>query len=94
MGIEIERRTAGWGERVRIVWAIAAKDIVDALKNRTILSVVLRMATLMFSAQAFPALLKLSATPRAVVYDAGNPPESPSRLLVAMAEEGTYRLST
>jgi ABC-2 type transport system permease protein len=80
-------------ERLRIIWAIAAKDIVDAVKNRTILSVVLGMAMLMLSAQAFPALLKLSAIPRAVVYDVGNPPESPSRLLAAMAEDGTYRLT-
>jgi ABC-2 type transport system permease protein len=93
MGKKTERRTTGWGERVRIVWAIAAKDIVDALKNRMILSVVLGMAMLMFSAQAFPALLKLSATPRAIVYDAGKSASDPSRLVGAMAEDGTYGLT-
>jgi ABC-2 type transport system permease protein len=84
------RSTAG--ARVRIIWAIAAKDITDAIKNRTVLTIVLGMATMMLSAQAFPFLLKLSATPRAVVYDAGKLPDGTSRLISAMAEEGTYRL--
>ena len=80
-------------ERVLIIWAIAAKDIADALKNKTILSVVLGMAMLMLSAQAFPFLLKLSATPRVIVYDAGKLPDGTSRILSAMVEEGTYRLT-
>jgi ABC-2 type transport system permease protein len=85
------RSTAG--ERIRIVWAIAAKDITDAIKNKTILSVVLGMAMLMLSAQVFPLLLKLSATPRAVVYDAGKLPGGTSRLLSVMAEDAYYRLT-
>jgi ABC-type Na+ efflux pump permease subunit len=81
------------GERLRIIGAIAAKDIADAIKNKTIISIVLGMAIMMLSAQAFPFLLKLSATPRAVVYDAGAPPDGTSRLISAMAEDGTYRLT-
>jgi ABC-2 type transport system permease protein len=80
-------------ERIRIIWAIAAKDITDAIKNKTIISVVLGMAVMMLSAQAFPFLLKLSATPRAVVYDAGRPPNGVSPLISAMAEDGYYRLT-
>jgi ABC-type Na+ efflux pump permease subunit len=81
------------GERLRIIGAIAAKDITDAIKNKTLISIVLGMAMMMLSAQAFPFLLKLSATPRAVVYDAGSPPDGTSRLISAMAEDGTYRLT-
>lgn len=81
------------GERIRIIWAIAAKDITDAIKNKTIITIVLGMAMMMLSAQAFPFLLKLSATPRAVVYDAGQPPDGTSQLISAMAEDGYYRLT-
>ena len=83
----------GAGERLRIIWAIAAKDILDAIKNRTVITIVLGMAMMMLSAQAFPLLLKLSATPRAVVYDAGTPPEGTSPLIAAMAEDGHYRIT-
>jgi ABC-2 type transport system permease protein len=80
-------------QRLRIIWAIAAKDITDAIKNKTVLTVVLGMAMLMLSTQAFPFLLKLSATPRAIAYDAGNSAGGTSRLIAAMAEDGTYRLT-
>jgi ABC-2 type transport system permease protein len=81
------------GERIRIIWAIAAKDITDAIKNKTIISVVLGMAMMMLSTLAFPFLLGLSAAPRAVVYDAGKPADGTSPLISAMAEDGTYRLT-
>lgn len=80
-------------ERMSIIWAIAAKDIVDAIKNKTVITIVLGMATMMLSAQAFPLLLKLSATPRAIVYDAGAPPDGTSPLISAMAEDGHYRIT-
>jgi ABC-2 type transport system permease protein len=81
------------GERIRIIWAIAAKDITDAIKNKIIITIVLGMATMVLSTQAFPFLLGLAATPRAVVYDAGKPPDGTSPLISAMAEDGTYRLT-
>jgi ABC-type Na+ efflux pump permease subunit len=81
------------GERLRIIGAIAAKDIADAIKNKTLISIIIGMAMMMLSAQAFPFLLKLSATPRAVVYDSGRLPDGTSRLISAMAEDGTYRLT-
>ena len=85
------RTTAG--ERTRVIWAIAAKDILDAIKNRTVITIVLGMAMMMLSAQAFPFLLKLSATPRAYVHDAGTPPDGTSPLISAMAEDGYYRIT-
>jgi ABC-2 type transport system permease protein len=80
-------------ERLRIIWAIAAKDITDAIKNQTVLTVVLGMAIMMLSGQAFPFLLKLSATPRAIVYDAGKLSDGPSPVIAAMAVDETYRLT-
>lgn len=54
---------------VRIVWTIASKDIVDALKNRTILSIMLGVLLMLVSIQALPMLLKLDNRPRLTVYD-------------------------
>ncbi|MFN2169172.1 MAG: ABC transporter permease, partial [Anaerolineae bacterium] len=45
------------------------------------------------SAQAFPFLLKLSATPRVIVYDTGTPPGGTSPLISALAEDGHYRIT-
>jgi len=73
---------ANWGERLRIIWAIAVKDIVDALKNKTTLSIMLGTAIVMVSSQALPLLLGLRNIPTALVYDpAGS----------AMVEELTQR---
>ena len=80
-------------ERLRIIWAIAAKDVADAIKNRTVITIVLGMAMMMLSAQAFPFLLKLSATPRVIVYDTGTPPGGTSPLISALAEDGHYRIT-
>jgi len=58
-------------ENLRIIWAIAAKDILDAIKNKTTMSVILGVAIMMLSSQAIPLLLKLDRTPWVVVYDEG-----------------------
>jgi len=54
----------------RIVLALAAKDIVDALKNKTTLTIVLGLAMVMLTVQALPLLLKLNDRPRVAIYDA------------------------
>jgi ABC-type Na+ efflux pump permease subunit len=77
---------------LRIVWAIAAKDIADAVKNKTILSIVIGMAMLMLSTQAFPFLISLSAKPRLIVYDAGGSSGGDSELLTKLREDGRYGL--
>jgi ABC-2 type transport system permease protein len=58
-------------ERASIVLAIAAKDIVDAIKNRILLSLVFGMALMVLSVQIVPLLLKMSGTVQVIVYDAG-----------------------
>ena len=77
---------------LRIVWAIAAKDIADAVKNKTILSIVIGMAMLMLSTQAFPFLMRLSAQPRLIIYDEGGGLDGDSELLIKLRENGRYRL--
>ncbi len=54
----------------RMVLALAAKDIVDALKNKTTLTIVLGLAMVMLTVQALPLLLKLDDRPRVAIYDA------------------------
>lgn len=54
----------------RIVLALAAKDIVDALKNKTTLTMILGLVMMMLTVQALPLLLKLDDRPRVAIYDA------------------------
>jgi ABC-2 type transport system permease protein len=58
-------------ENVRIIWAVATKDIVEAVKNRMTISIIIGVAFLVLSGQALPLLLKLKNTPTAIAYDAG-----------------------
>ena len=74
-------------KNLRIVWAIASKDIVDAIRNKTTMSVILGVAILMLSSQALPLLLKLDRTPRVVVYDAGE-----SRLVELLGKSKDLKL--
>ncbi len=68
-----------WHKHARVIWAIAAKDMLDAFKNRTTLSIILGITFVILSGQALPLMLKLNATPTAAIYDAGN-----ARLLDAL----------
>jgi ABC-2 type transport system permease protein len=58
-------------QSLRIIWAVAAKDIVDAIKNKVTISVILGVAFLMLSSQALPLITRLSDVHRVVIYDAG-----------------------
>lgn len=85
-------RSYAFIDDLRIVWAIAAKDIADAVKNKTFLSIIIGMAMLMLSTQAFPFLARLSAKPSLIVYDAGGTSGGDSELLTKLREDGRYRL--
>ncbi len=76
-------------EHLRIIWAIAAKDMVDAIKNKMIISVIVGIGMMMLTGQAFPFLLSLSNISQVVVYDAGR-----SRLVDELREDDGYRLLT
>ena len=61
-----------FSDNLRIIWAIAAKDIVDALKNKAILSTILSALFLMVFYKVVPALSNGADPPELAVYDAGN----------------------
>ena len=54
-------------EGLRIIWAIVVKDIVDAIKNKTTISIILGMVMVMLTGQAMPLLLKLSDVSRVIL---------------------------
>lgn len=54
----------------RIVLTLATKDIIDALKNKTTLTMILGLAMMMLTVQALPLLLRLDNRPRVAIYDA------------------------
>jgi len=74
-------------ENLRLIWAIAAKDMSDAIKNKTTISIVIGVAFIMLSGQAMPWLLKLRAVPRAYYYDTGE-----SILIPDLAKNDDFQL--
>jgi ABC-2 type transport system permease protein len=74
-------------DNFRIIWAIAAKDMGDAIRNKTTISIIVGVALLMLSGQAMPLLLKLQAVPRAYYYDSGE-----SSLIPDLAKSKDYQL--
>ena len=60
------------GERLRVVLAIAAKDITDAVRNRTILGSLFSVLFLIVFYQILPSLDTGGALPRLALYDAGD----------------------
>lgn len=76
-----------WRENARIIGAIAAKDIVDAIKNKTTLSLLLGIGFMMLLGMALPLLLGLRDTPVAVIYDPGR-----STLIRGLTARPEFRL--
>jgi ABC-2 type transport system permease protein len=60
-------KAKGW----RIIWAIARKDLVDAIRDRAIQGVMLGILTMMLTGRALPLLSRLSETKTLIVYDQG-----------------------
>lgn len=54
--------------RLRIIGAIAAKDIAEAIRNKSILSILIGVALLLLTSQALPLVTGLVDTQRVVVY--------------------------
>jgi ABC-2 type transport system permease protein len=80
---------SGGRASTRIIWAIAAKDISDAIRNKTTLSAVLSAALLILFFRFLPALESGDALPRLALYDAGN-----SALISALQESEELDLVT
>jgi len=61
-----------WKTSLRIIWTIALKDIVDAIRSKTTLGIMIGVALTTLSGQALPWLLNINPVPTAAVYDAGD----------------------
>ena len=59
-------------EGLRIIWTIAAKDIVDALRNKTTLGNLIAVVLIIVAYEWFPTLIKDPSDTFLVVYDADN----------------------
>ncbi len=72
---------------LKIIWAIAAKDIRATLTNKLALSIVLGSAMIILSNAALPLLLRVRDTPAAIVYDQGR-----STIIRSLAASDDLRL--
>lgn len=57
---------------LRITWAIAAKDILDAHKNKTIVQVIVMVLAMVALYRLIPVITHLADVPTVHVYDAGD----------------------
>ena len=58
-------------EKIRIIWAIGSKDLIDAFKNRTTLGLVLSALAFLILFRFMPQLESADVQPRLAVYDQG-----------------------
>lgn len=58
-------------DKLRVIWAIAYKDILDGLKNKTLLSTLVSVFLIFTLYMVGPPLWYGNRPPRLVVYDAG-----------------------
>jgi len=68
-------------ENLRIVWAITAKDLIDALKNKNIITLVITCVLVVITYRYLPALTAEDGLPAVLVYD-----EAESQLSAALWE--------
>ena len=81
-------RTWNGREGARIVLAIAAKDVVDAVRNKTLQGITAGVLLLVLTGRALPLLAGRSSIPSVVVYDEGQ-----SRRIAALQERDDVRVS-
>ncbi|MFC1996431.1 ABC transporter permease [Chloroflexota bacterium] len=58
---------------LRIIWAITAKDIVDAVKNKNVLGIIIPALFMIVLYRFMPAITAEDGPPALLVYDTGNP---------------------
>ncbi len=79
-------------QNLRIIWAITVKDIVDGIKNKTILSAIFSTLFVVVIYRLLPSLENRDALPNLIIYDEGE------SSIVSMLENGTtfnlYELNT
>lgn len=64
-------KTTKLGNDLHIIWAIAAKDITDAIRNKVIWQAALSIGLIMALYKALPVIAAASMPPHMTVYDAG-----------------------
>jgi ABC-2 type transport system permease protein len=64
-------KTDNWRTKLRIIWAIAVKDITDAVRNKAIISSMVSVLMIVAMYQWGPALIAGSDPPVLALYDAG-----------------------
>ena len=83
----------GWGERlldsVRIVWAIAAKDFIEALKNKNTIALILTCLFMVIAYRGMPLLANSREKTAVLLYDAGD-----SALVALLENSQTFRVVT
>jgi ABC-2 type transport system permease protein len=84
---DIHMKGATSNAGLRIIWAIAAKDIGTAIKNKIMLSIILGTALVVLNGSVLPMLLGLRNTPTAIVYDEGR-----STIVRALTAREDFRL--
>jgi ABC-2 type transport system permease protein len=77
--MKTDTRTTGLGQDLRIIWAIASKDMLDAVKNKSTLAILLSAVFIVVIYQVLPQWERSSDLPTVLVYDAGA-----SQLLAAL----------
>ena len=76
-------------ESGRIIWALFAKDALEALKNKNTIAVILTSLFMMFFYSALPAISGLEDRPAVLVYDGGS-----SNLALLLEDSRNVRLYT
>jgi ABC-2 type transport system permease protein len=64
------RTTTLWRD-LRIIWAITSKDLLDAVKSKTTLSILLSALFIVVIYQVLPTFERASDLPTVLIYDAG-----------------------
>jgi ABC-2 type transport system permease protein len=80
---------ANWRINARVIWAITAKDILEALKNKNAIAVILSSMFIVVAYSIIPNLTRGSEPPNVLVYDAGN-----SALLALLETSDAINLNT
>ncbi|MEJ2596974.1 MAG: ABC transporter permease [Anaerolineales bacterium] len=79
----------GWRENARIILAITSKDILEALKNKNTIAVILTSLFVVIFYRMMPTLLEGSGPPNLRIYDAGN-----SALVAYLENNSTFDVYT
>jgi ABC-2 type transport system permease protein len=59
------------GDNLNIIWTIASKDILDAIKNKVVVSMIIVLSIMLFVPKMLPLIFEQSQTPLPI-YDMGN----------------------